>query len=154
ALFSESVAWTFQVKNAGGTVLDEETGTGKELSLTWDGLVGGHAVADGTYTWTLRGADAWENGVASGTGSIVVDTAGPSIASMSPDAPTINQLSPNGDGVADTIATTVTPSEAGTLSVRVADSDNTTVRTFSVSTTGGATAVTWDGKGNGGATLV
>ncbi|HEY7131182.1 MAG TPA: FlgD immunoglobulin-like domain containing protein [Candidatus Limnocylindrales bacterium] len=153
ALFSESVAWTFQVKDAGGTVLDEETGTGRELSPTWDGLVGGHAVPDGTYTWSLRGGDAWENGVATGSGTIVVDTVGPSIASMSPDVPTINQLSPNGDGVADTIATTVTPSEPGTLSVRVADRANTTVRTFTLQASGGATAVTWDGRGNGGAAL-
>jgi flagellar hook assembly protein FlgD len=153
ALFSETVAWTFQVKNAGGTVLDEQTGTGKDLSPTWDGLAGGHAVPDGTYTWTLRGTDAWENGVATGSGTVVVDTVGPSIASMVPDASTVNQLSPNGDAVADTIATTVTPSEAGTLSVRVADVAHTTVRTFSMSAAGGATMVTWDGKGNGGAAL-
>jgi hypothetical protein len=85
-----------------------------------------------------------------GTGSLVVDTSAPSITSISPDGSVVNQFSPNADGVADTITTTATPSEAGSIAVRVADDGNTTVRTFVVASSGGAVALTWDGKANGG----
>ena len=56
----------------------------------------------------------------------------PSITSISPDGSVVDQFSPNGDGVADTITTTATPTEAGSIAVRVADDGNTTVRTFVV----------------------
>ena len=62
----------------------------------------------------------------------------------------INQLSPNGDGLADTIATTATTTEAGSLAVRVANASDTTVRTFTVPSAVGANGVTWDGKSNAG----
>ena len=55
-------------------------------------------------------------------------------------------FTPNGDGVSDTVATSVTTNEAGTMAVRVADDTDTTVRTFSVDTTAGTNAFTWDGK--------
>ena len=152
-LFSESVAWAFDVKNAGGAVVASQTGTGSQPNVTWDGLVAGKAVPDGTYTWSFRGADAWLNGVATGTGSLVVDTAAPSITALSPDGSVINQLSPNGDGLADTIATTATTTEAGSFAVRVADAANTTVRTFTQATAVGANGVTWDGKSNTGAVV-
>ena len=84
-LFSESVGWTFEIRDADGTVVASSTGTGREPIVTWDGMTGGHRVADGTYTWTVRGGDAWQNGTATGTGSLVVDTSAPSITSIAPD---------------------------------------------------------------------
>jgi flagellar hook assembly protein FlgD len=148
-LFSEPVSWTFEVRDGDGTVLATSTGTGREPIVTWDGATGGNRVADGTYTWTARGGDTWQNGTATATGSLVVDTTAPSITSISPDGSVVNQFSPNADGVADTITTTATPTEAGSIAVRVANAGNTTVRTFTVASTGAA-AVTWDGKANGG----
>ncbi len=153
ALFSETVSWTFDVRDHDGTVLATSSGNGREVAATWDGLVAGSPVADGTYTWTLHGTDAWQNGVATGTGTLVVDTTPPSISSISPDAATVNTFSPNGDGVVDTISTVATPTEAGSIAVRVADGSNVTVRTFSVPSSGGATTLTWDGRDNGGAVV-
>ncbi len=75
ATFSESVAWTLEIRNAGGTVVWSRTGTGKSVAQTWDGLVSGNPVADGTYEWTVRGVDAWKNGTGTGSGSLIVDTA-------------------------------------------------------------------------------
>jgi flagellar hook assembly protein FlgD len=153
ALFSETVAWTFEIRSAGGAVVATQTGSGKELTVTWDGLLAGSAVADGTYTWTLRGTDAWQNGVATGTGSIVVDTTPPSLTGISPDGSVVSPFSPNGDAVADTIATTATTTEAGSLAVRVANAADTTVRTFTVPATVGANTVNWDGKANSGSVV-
>jgi flagellar hook assembly protein FlgD len=153
ALFSETVDWTFEVHAAGGAVVATQTGSGKELTVTWNGLVAGSPVADGTYTWTLRGTDAWQNGVATGTGSIVVDTRPPSITGLSPDGSVVTPFSPNGDGVSDTIATTATTTEAGTLAVRVANAADTTVRTFTIPSAVGANGVTWDGKANSGSVV-
>jgi flagellar hook assembly protein FlgD len=148
ALFSEPVAWTFEVKNAGGTVLASQTGSGNDVSVTWDGLVGGAAADDGTYTWTVRGTDAWQNGTATGTGSIVVDTTPPSITALSPSTSTT--FTPNGDGATDTITTSATTTEAGSLAVRIANDSDTTVRTFTLTAASGANAIVWDGRNSSG----
>ena len=44
-----------------GTVVRSASGTGQEPVVSWAGLVDGAAVADGTYTYTFRGQDAWQN---------------------------------------------------------------------------------------------
>ena len=147
-LVSESVSWTFEVKDAGGAVVGSQTGTGADAVATWDGLVGGTPVADGTYTWTLRGVDSWQNGTATATGSIAVDTAAPSITAITPSTSTT--FTPNGDGASDTITTSVTTTEAGTLAVRIADGADATVRTFTQSAAAGTNAIVWDGKSNAG----
>jgi hypothetical protein len=149
-LFSESVAWTFDVHDHDGTVLDTVTGTGREVAATWDGLVGGDPVADGSYGWSIRATDPWQYVSAPGTGLMDVDTHGPSLGAVSPGAGVSTTFTPNGDGVSDTVATSVTTNEAGTMAVRVADDTDTTVRTFSVNTTVGTNAFTWDGKSSAG----
>ena len=150
-IFSESVVWTVTIKDAAGAVVDDAAGTGATFTVAWDGLVDGSPVPDGTYTWAARGVDAWQNGVAAGTGTIVVDTVGPNVTSISPDGSTVGVFSPNGDAVADTIPTAVSVAEAGTVNVRVADSAGATVRTWSATTVAGSNAVAWDGKNNSGA---
>ncbi|MEA2519750.1 MAG: hypothetical protein QOF49_1830, partial [Chloroflexota bacterium] len=150
--FSETVSWTATIKNASGAVLDSAAGSGSStFSLVWDGLVAGVAVPDGTYAWSVRGVDAWQNGAAAASGSIVVDATAPAISSISPDATTVGTFSPNADGVADTIGTAVTVGEPGTLYVRVADAIGTTVRTWTTTTVAGVNTVVWDGKSNSGA---
>lgn len=150
-VFSESVAWSLTIKNAAGAVVEEAAGTGATVTVAWDGLVDGSAVPDGTYTWAARGVDAWQNGVAAGTGTIVVDTVGPNVTGISPDGSSVGVFSPNGDAVADTIPTAVSVAEAGTLSVRVADAAGATVRTWTATTAAGSNAVTWDGRNTSGA---
>ena len=149
-VFSEVVAWTVRFRDAGGNILDTQTGSGREFSVPWDGLVDGIAVPDGAYSWTVSGIDAWQNGTATGGGPLVVDTTSPIVTALVPDAATTSVLSPNADGVSDTAATQVTLSEAATIVVRVADATNTTVRSFSVAGVAGANGVLWDGRTNAG----
>src|SRR5204863_112333 len=83
-----------------------------EAATTWDGLVGGKPAASGVYSWTLRGTDAWENGNATSTGTVVVDTVAPTLTITSPAADSTPDFSPNGDGIADVLSLTATTSEA------------------------------------------
>ena len=145
-IFSETVDWTVEVRGGDGTVLDTTTGNGSTFSVAWDGLVDGVAVADGAYTWTVRGTDAWQNGTASGSGSVVVDTVGPNVTSLSPDSTTASVFSPNGDGVGDTAPTVVTVPEPGSISFWATDATGTVVRSWTAGSVAGANTVTWDGR--------
>ena len=144
--FSETVDWTVQVRDGAGTVLDATAGNGKSFEVAWDGLVDGVAVPDGTYTWTARGVDAWQNGVGTGGGTLVVDTSAPAVSSISPDGTTVGVFSPNGDGFGDTIATTVTTPEAGAIAGWVTNGDGATVRSWASSAVAGANSAVWDGR--------
>jgi flagellar hook assembly protein FlgD len=150
-IFSESVAWTVAFKDGAGTILDTTTGTGQTFDVTWDGLVDGVAVPDGTYTWTATGVDPWQNGVATGGGSVTIDTRGLDVSAISPDGSALSTFSPNGDGVTDTVATTVTVGEAGSIVTIVSNGDGQTVRSWTSSAVAGANVLTWDGKTNAGA---
>lgn len=151
ARFTESVAWTLQVKNGGGTVLWQTTGTGSQLDTTWDGIVGGQPVADGTYKVALTGVDAWENAPASLTKSLVADTVAPSLSGLTPGADPVPWFAPNGDGYRDTVAWTASNSETGSLRTQVRNAGGTVIRTFSVTSSGSPATATWDGRTNAGA---
>ena len=152
-LFSETVAWAVDIKDPSGAVIDTTTGNGTTFDVPWDGLVGGIAVPDGTYTWAARGTDAWRNGTATGSGSLVVDTVGVNVSSISPDGTTLGTFTPNADGVTDTISTTVTVPEAGTIAAWATDSTGTTVKMWSVASVAGSNVVTWDGRASSGAVV-
>ena len=149
-IFSETVAWTVDFKNTEGTVLDTSTGSGSTFIATWDGLVDGIAVPDGTYTWSARGADAWQNGVATGGGTIVVDTVGVNVTSISPAGDAVGVFSPNGDAWADTISTSVSVPEAGSIVTWVTNAASETVRSWASASIAGANALTWDGRAANG----
>jgi flagellar hook assembly protein FlgD len=150
-IFSETVDWTVQIKDGDGTVLDATPGHGSTFTVTWDGLVDGIAVPDGPYAWTASGIDAWQNGTATGGGTIVVDTTGVDASAISPDGSTVGVFSPNGDGVGDSIATSVSVPEAGSIAGWVTDAADTTVRWWTATSIAGANAMAWDGKSTGGA---
>jgi flagellar hook assembly protein FlgD len=151
AMFSETVHWTIRFRDLAAHVLATSTGDGAELSVPWDGLVDGAAVPDGTYDWTISGTDAWQNGTATGSGRLVVDTAPPVISGLVPAATTPSVFSPNADGVNDAAVTSASLSEAGSLIVRVADESNTTVRSMTLAAVAGSNSVTWNGRNNAGA---
>ena len=73
--FTESVDWKLRVRNGGGTTVFETTGTGLDASRSpgtaWSAAT---PVPDGTYTVSLTGDDAWDNGDATATRQLVVDT--------------------------------------------------------------------------------
>jgi flagellar hook assembly protein FlgD len=151
ARFTEPVAWTAKVQNAGGTVLWQKTGTGAIFDTQWDGLVSGAPVPDGTYTVTVSGVDPWGNGPGTSKRTIVADTVAPSVASLTPGVDPSAWFSPNGDGWRDTIAWAGQNTESGNLRVQVLDAKSAIVRTFSVTNGSVPETLTWDGRTNAGA---
>ena len=151
--FSESVAWRMRVSD-GSTVVSETTGSGPTFAASWDGLVGGSPLADGSYAWTLTATDGWGNPTLTKSGSVVVDTVAPALGptAMSTATPAAT-LSPNGDGKSDTAALGFSTSEAGAIELTVRNTAAATVRTLSVSTAAGTGSLTWDGRGNSGAVV-
>jgi hypothetical protein len=150
AALSESAAWTFRVRDADGATIHEESGDGKDPSTTWDGLVGGAPVVEGTYTYRIDATDAWGN-AGYKTGSITVDLTGPTLTGVTPAADATSWFAPNGDGVRETIALGGTVTERGSVVVHVRDQGGAVVRAFTVPTATNVAAVTWDGKASGGA---
>ncbi len=149
--FTESVAWTLQIKDGGGHALFSQTGTGSSFTTSWDGLVGGHPVADGSYDVTVTGIDSWNNAPAQSTRQLVVDTIAPHLTSVTPGAAAEQWFSPNGDGVSDTVAIVGTNSEDGALVARILDGTSAVIDSWTVPNGSAATAVTWDGRTSSGA---
>ncbi len=92
--FTETVAWKLRVRNSGGDVLFEKTGSGSTFQAVWDGLVDGAPVPDGTYAVSVSGVDGWANAPASATRSVVIDTHAPTLAVAHARAPTRPSGSP------------------------------------------------------------
>jgi flagellar hook assembly protein FlgD len=150
--FTESVAWTLDVRDDASHVLFHTTGTGSTFSVPWDGLVSGHAVPDGVYHVTVTGVDAWDNAPATTTRDVTVDTVAPALASLTPTADTTQWFSPNGDGFRDTVSLTARNSETGPFVARVLDGSGATVKVWTVVANGSTTAaITWDGRNTAGA---
>ncbi len=148
--FTESVAWTLRIKTTGGTLLYQTTGTGSTFTVPWDGKVGGHPVADGTYAVSVTGNDAWDNGDATAVRDLVVDTQAPDLANLSPAADAALWFSPNGDGVRDTISLSATNPEMGALVARVVDGGGASVKTWTVPNGSAAEPITWNGRTTAG----
>jgi len=148
--FTESVDWTVRIKNGSGTALYQTTGTGSTFAVPWNGKVGGTPVADGTYAVSVTGDDAWDNGAATATRNLVVDTHPPVLANLSPAANSALWFSPNGDGVRDTVSLTATNTEMGALVARVVDSNGALVKTWTAPNGSAPEAITWDGRTTAG----
>ena len=152
ASLSESAAWRIRFRDPDGATLHEVTGDGREPSGTWDGLVDGVAVTEGTYSYRIDATDAWGN-AGYKTGTITVDLTGPTLTGVTPAEDASTWLSPNGDGVRETVALGGTVSERGSIAVHVRDEGGTLVRSFSVPTTSSTAALTWDGRASGGSVV-
>ena len=83
ARLSEPADWRIRIRDAEGATLHEATGSGTQPTTSWDGLVDGAAVADGTYAYQIEATDPWTN-AGSRSGSIRVDTNGPSLDAVTP----------------------------------------------------------------------
>ena len=146
------MAWKLRIKDSGGSQLYETAGTGTTFTAAWDGKVGGNPVPDGTYTVSLTGTDAWDNGDATATRSLVVDTSPPpDLASLTPGPDVSQWFSPNGDGVRDTVSLGATNVEMGSLVSRVVDPAGAAVKSWTVPNGSVAEAITWNGKTSTGA---
>jgi flagellar hook assembly protein FlgD len=148
ASLSESATWRIRFRDADGGTLYEATGDGVQPVATWDGLVDGAPVVDGTYSYRIDAADGWSN-ASYKTGTVRVDLTGPTLTGVTPAADADTWIAPNGDGVRESVAFAGTMSEGGSIAAYVRDAGGRLVRSFSVPTGTGA-ALTWDGKGNDG----
>ncbi len=111
--------WALEIANGGGTVVhsagwgyDEEPDT----DYTWDGTdTGGDIVAGGTYTVTLRAEDRAGNQARFQTNPIIVDTAERAfeLSAVASNAiiPGKAAISPNGDGIQDTVVVSFSDSQ-------------------------------------------
>ena len=149
ASLSEASSWRVRFRDADGATLAEVTGDGREASGTWDGIVEGTPVPEGTYSYRIDANDPWGN-TGYKTGTITVDLSGPSLTSVSPAEDAATWFSPNGDGVRDTVALGGTVSERGSVAVHVRDADGALIRSYSVPTATSIAALTWDGKKSDG----
>ena len=145
---SEVVSWRVDVADGGGAVLATRSGSGEEVSATWDGKVDGAPVADGRYRVTITARDAWQNPPTSEAITVVVDTVAPDMTADA--APSPDLFTPNGDGVTDTTSLGIQPSEPGTAAVTVLGPGGGTVDSFSEGISAGSDAVTWDGRTTAG----
>jgi flagellar hook assembly protein FlgD len=152
ASFTETVDWVVRFSTQDGTVLHEQTGNGREAGSSWDGLVDGVAVPDGTYKYGILGVDAWKNAPAVATGTLRVDTTAPNLTGVPAAPATPPVFSPNGDGVADTIAFAGSTSEAGEIAIRVRTGE-TFVRSYTVKVASGPLTVSWNGRNDAGAVV-
>jgi hypothetical protein len=148
---SETSSWTVSILAPDDTVLASASGSGTTPRITWDGLLDGQAVADGSYRTTIRATDPWQN-IGSRSGSIRVDTTPPSLTGVIPGEDAAAWFSPNGDGVRETVSASGTLTEAASVVVRIQNADAITVRSFAVAagTTAGGAVVSWDGKDGSG----
>ena len=76
-----------RIRDADGATLHDSTGSGSTVTTTWDGLVDGVAVADGTYADLITASDAWSHEAAITSGLIRVGTVASSLpSSAGPEA--------------------------------------------------------------------
>ena len=148
--FSEPVGWTVTISSPTGGVVLQQGGSGSTMEVVWNPLASGQFVPDGTYAVTVSAVDAWQNQGLDSRGTIAVDTNASQLVALAPAPTTITSFSPNGDGYRDTVALTATTSEPGSLSVSVRNADGSTIRSWSVASTGAPTSVTWDGRDGAG----
>lgn len=145
---SEVADWTARFEDQDGTVLGTRSGSGDTFSSTWDGLVGGAPVPDGTYRWEIVVSDEWGNPDGTRSGTFRVDTVPPAFddpivaADGAVGPPT---FSPNGDGSGDSIGFPFSIDEVGYVDAAISDADGNVVRTFSSRVAAGAGRVVWDG---------
>jgi flagellar hook assembly protein FlgD len=145
---SEAAAWTVTFSDASHHVLRTVHGTGNTYDARWDGIVGGSAVPDGSYTWTIAATDGWGNPDGTRSGTATVDTIAPELVATSASVvtpPIPPTFSPNGDGVGDTFKIAYDTTEAGFIDVTVEDASSHVVRRFSATTGSGVGGVTWLG---------
>ena len=151
---SESAGWTATVKALDGGTIKTATGTGDTFAITWGGTSGGSPVADGAYPVTVDAVDAWGNATATtGAGTLIVDTVAPDLTAVSPGADPLALVSPNGDGLRETVAFSAAAPEAGTLTMRVVDGTDALVRKTTLSVKAGTSAMAWDGRDSGGSVV-
>jgi flagellar hook assembly protein FlgD len=82
------------------------------------------------------------------------DVTPPQLTSVNPGPETISSISPNGDGVDETVTLSATSTEPGSLLASVREPQGSIVKTWTVPAGTGATAVSWDGRDGAGSPVL
>jgi hypothetical protein len=96
ARFSESVEWSVKIKDAGGSVVQAQDGSGHQAGITWAALLGGDPAPDGDYSWHLKANDAWGNPVLDEDGGFTIANEavpGTAVLALEPGASTTRSSS-------------------------------------------------------------
>ena len=148
--------WTVSVLDAGGRTLRSQTGSGEQLRFAWDGLdTNGAAVDPATATWRIDAVDASGARARAATGAFVAGRTPPP-APTGPLELSPRVLSPNGDGVGDSLAISYELAVATTARIVVADASGVVVALPGppVALPAGRHTASWDGLPAGGTTPV
>jgi spore germination protein YaaH/flagellar hook assembly protein FlgD len=152
---------TLKVFRADGTAVGSTPlsglGSGSH-AFDWNGQIAGSTLADGTYVVQLEGTASGatyrapsSRPLAAGqvaTFGITIDTVAPTISSA---AATGSLVSPNGDGIRETVGFSLAAAGATQWQLRISDGGGVTVRTIGG---GGATATTsWNGRNDANAVV-
>jgi len=140
---SERTSWTIRIRDAGGDVVADQSGSGTSASMTWAPSAG--SVDDGSYRWSLAATDEWGNTLSDVHGSVEVDTHAPVLSLADSGAAVVPAFAPNGDGYRETVSFGGTSTEPGKLVARALNSEDGVVDTLSATVSGGAATLTWDG---------
>src|SRR5439155_1379516 len=136
ARLSEPLPWTVTVADATGTAVATGTGTSQDVDWTWDAAT----AVPGSYSWTISAGDNVRP--ASGTiGGKPVSLAITSATAL-PLA-----VSPNGDGVADTITFGFQLAQAASVKLEIAQAGKTLASVYSADLAPGAQTVPWGPTG-------
>jgi len=84
----------------------------------------------------------------------VADVTPPELTALDPTAETVTTVSPNGDGVRETVTFSATSSEPGSMVTLVRDAYGSTVRTWTAAAGASVTTIIWDGRDGGGVPVV
>lgn len=143
------IRWGYRVQAVSGTTLGPSlrsgTVTGKAPAFTWNGKDStATVVPDGTYRMTLWAEDASANR-SQRAFTVTVDKRAATVASTMSRA----FVTPDGNGLSDTVRLSWSTDEAVTGAVRIRDRDGNVLRRWAF---GARTswAATWDGRGSDG----
>ena len=158
ATLSGSLSWTVRVLDAAGTTIASRSGTGPNVTWSWDGRsAAGAAVAPGVAaSWSIEAQDASGNRALPATGGLL-GTATPTVqGATSAVVVSPSSISPDGDGQADATAVTFSVATPVAVTVTVQDSVGTVLSTVLPTTAvpAGPVTLSWGGAASDPGTTV
>jgi flagellar hook assembly protein FlgD len=151
ATANKPVTWSVSILDAAGRTVSSFASSGDTLSAAWYGRDGaGQPVPDGAYQVIATASDTVGNPPATARAVLALDATPPHLTlTGASGAPIL--VSPNGDGLNDSLRVSYVLSEAATLVTTVRAAGGAGVRTFMVAAPAGPGEVPWDGADTSGA---
>ena len=140
ARLSTALPWTVTVLDATGDPVATGSGSGTAVDWTWDA------------SSTLFGAYSWRMEAGSEVRPAIGDVAGPPKLDVSTLKVSPAVLTPNDDGVSESVGVTYSLTTSATVKVEVVSLADTVVRSLVTGQLyrGGSRTLTWDGTSSGG----